>query len=102
MFSAIVTNGELIDLVALDGRLTTEDLEFISLCVHSDTIFVLDDFEGMEKGVINLLNLCRKLRREDYQLIYPPTITNLSISNSQGRCTTAVYLPKKLICYVAQ
>lgn len=42
-----------VDMFYLDGRLVKEDLFLISDLVNDETVFVYDDFEGIEKGVAN-------------------------------------------------
>lgn len=44
---------EKVDCFFLDGRLQSEDLGLIKELMSSDAIFILDDFEGVEKGVVN-------------------------------------------------
>jgi predicted O-methyltransferase YrrM len=55
----ILDNGGLPDLFFVDGRIGKEDLALISQIKRKSTIFVLDDFEGTEKGVENCLILRR-------------------------------------------
>jgi predicted O-methyltransferase YrrM len=56
-----------IDLIYLDGRLGQSDAEPLSKIVHDKTVIVFDDFEGIEKGVINAMMLEAPSR----VLIYP-------------------------------
>lgn len=46
-----------IDMVYLDGRLQQEDFKYFPKIIHDQTVFVFDDFEGIEKGVINAMML---------------------------------------------
>ena len=55
------------DLVYLDGRLSEKDIEPLLKIIHGQTVFVLDDFEGTEKGVANAL----MLESPNAVLIYP-------------------------------
>lgn len=41
------------DLFFVDGRLAMEDLGLVLGLSHSNTLFILDDYRGNEKGVIN-------------------------------------------------
>ena len=43
------------DLVFIDGRMQNEDLILFEKLLHKDTVILLDDFEGVEKGVINYM-----------------------------------------------
>jgi hypothetical protein len=71
----------------LDGRLQQSDLELFHKIVHDQTVFVFDDFEGIEKGVVNAMRLDGANRL----LIYP----------REGR-KTAVSLPLTLLQFVPQ
>ena len=57
MFEHLVARGVQADLFFLDGRLQDADLGFLQAMSHSKTVFVLDDFEGLEKGIINGIKL---------------------------------------------
>ena len=87
MFTNLAEKGVKIDLVYLDGRLSQSDAEPLSKIVHDKTVFVLDDFEGIEKGVTNAMMLEAPSR----VLIYP----------REGR-KTAASIPISLIQLVPQ
>jgi predicted O-methyltransferase YrrM len=87
MFKDLADKSIGVDLMYLDGRLQREDLELFHKIVHDQTVFVFDDFEGLEKGVINAMMLDGANRL----LIYP----------REGR-RTAVSLPFTLLRFVAQ
>jgi len=76
-----------VDFMYLDGRLQQEDLQYFSQIIHDQTIFVFDDFEGTEKGVVNAMMLDGANRL----LIYP----------REDR-KTAVSLPFTLLQFVPQ
>lgn len=67
MFKDLAEKGMKIDLVYLDGRLQQEDFEPLNKTIHDQTVFVFDDFEGIEKGVVNAMMLEGPSRL----LIYP-------------------------------
>jgi predicted O-methyltransferase YrrM len=46
-----------VDCFFLDGRITLEDIELIKELRAPDAVFILDDFEGIEKGVSNAMIL---------------------------------------------
>jgi hypothetical protein len=71
----------------LDGRIQDEDLQYFPQITHDQTVFVFDDFEGIEKGVVNAMMLDGANRL----LIYP----------REGR-KTAVSLPFTLLQFVPQ
>ena len=67
MFADMAEKGVKVDLVYLDGRLSDKDIEPLLKIIHGQTVFVLDDFEGTEKGVANAL----MLESPNAVLIYP-------------------------------
>lgn len=103
MFKKLDTNLS-IDLIHVDGRLENEDFELIKERINHNTFFIIDDFEGNEKGVANLFNLLNNnvISRNTYCVIYP--IDNL-ISKKYGlieKSTTAVLLPIKYLKITSQ
>ncbi len=42
-----------VDFVHLDGRLTVQDLQALAALCTPSAVFAFDDFEGIEKGVVN-------------------------------------------------
>lgn len=87
MFADLVEKEIKVDLAYLDGRLSQQDFEPLAKIVHTDTVFVLDDFEGVEKGVVNALMLESAAR----VLIYP----------REGK-RTAISLPMTMLRVVPQ
>ncbi len=62
MFQTLVAEGRKIDLFLLDGRVSKEDMEFIEKLATPSSVFIIDDFEGVEKGVANVFHLREKFR----------------------------------------
>jgi predicted O-methyltransferase YrrM len=87
MFKDLAQKETKIDLVYLDGRLSQNDIEPLSKIIHADTVFVFDDFEGVEKGVVNAMMVESFARA----LIYP----------REGR-KTAISVPFSLLQIVPQ
>ena len=87
MFADMVEKGVKVDLVYLDGRLSQEDVEPLSKIIYAETVFVLDDFEGTEKGVANAM----MLESPGRVLVYP----------REGR-KTAMSIPMTLLQIVPQ
>ena len=87
MFKDLADKNVRIDLVYLDGRLSQEDIESLSKIIYAETVFVFDDFEGVEKGVINAM-MVESFSRA---LIYP----------REGR-KTAISIPFSLLQIVPQ
>ena len=67
MFADLESKGVKVDMVYLDGRLSEKDIAPLMSIIHDKTIFVLDDFEGTEKGVANALIL----EGGNIALVYP-------------------------------
>jgi predicted O-methyltransferase YrrM len=87
MFKDMANKEVKVDLVYLDGRLGQDDIEPLSKIIHDKTVFVMDDFEGTEKGVANAM----MLESPNRVLIYP----------REGR-RTAVSLPFTMLQVVPQ
>jgi predicted O-methyltransferase YrrM len=87
MFKDLADKSIGVDLMYLDGRIQDEDLQYFPQIIHDQTVFVFDDFEGIEKGVVNAM----RLNGANRILIYP----------REGR-KTAVSLPFTLLQFVPQ
>jgi hypothetical protein len=87
MFKDLAEKKIGVDLMYVDGRLQREDLDLFHKIIHDQTVFVFDDFEGTEKGVVNAMMLDGANRL----LIYP----------REGR-KTAVSLPFTMLQFVPQ
>jgi predicted O-methyltransferase YrrM len=88
MFADMAEEGLKVDLVYLDGRLSQQDEEPLNKILAPHTVFVLDDFEGIEKGVANAM----MLESPGRVLIYP--------RHYGGK--TAMSIPLSLLQVVAQ
>ena len=92
------------DLIHIDGRLGLEDFEIIKKNINKNTIFILDDFEGKEKGVINYINFLKSEMNLNnfYLLSYPiQTETKLKFSLLE-KSHSAVLIPSNLIGFSNQ
>ena len=87
MFAEMAEDELKADLIYLDGRLSQQDVEPLNKIIHDKTVFVLDDFEGTEKGVANAM----MLESPGRVLIYP----------REGR-KTAMSIPMTLLQIVPQ
>ena len=67
MFADMAKEELKADLIYLDGRLGQDDFEPLSKIIHDKTVFVMDDFEGTEKGVANAM----MVESPNRVLIYP-------------------------------
>jgi len=88
MFAEMAKEEVKVDLVYLDGRLSKQDEEPLNKILAPHTVFVLDDFEGIEKGVANAM----MLESPGRVLIYP--------RHHGGK--TAMSIPLSLLQVVAQ
>ena len=87
MFKDMAEKEVKVDLVYLDGRLGQDDIEPLNKILTDKTVFVMDDFEGTEKGVANAM----MLESPNRVLIYP----------REGR-KTAISLPFTMLQVVPQ
>ncbi len=103
MFSAL-DKSITIDLIHIDGRLQKEDFPLIKNLLRDETIFVLDDFETVEKGVINYLNFInfKVIDKSSYCLINLVPIDIKKKFNLYGKSTTAFLIPYKFIKFTTQ
>lgn len=101
MFTAMVSRQVKADLVFVDGRLSPEDIELLGQVAHESTVFAFDDFEGIEKGVINTLNLSN-LFANGYTLIYPPDTALLLDAYLMGNSNLAMIVPFSLVRFTNQ
>lgn len=76
MFADLAEKGIKVDLVYLDGRLSQQDIEPLNKIIHESTVFIMDDFEGVEKGVANAMFL----ENGNRALIYPRERKKTAIS----------------------
>lgn len=104
MFERMVARGRQLDMLMVDGRLSSDDLKFLSKgLLTKKTVLALDDFEGVEKGVVNAQFLLGSTSIGDsHILIYPPTEKVWERFSEVGRCTVALLFPKSLLNFVAQ
>ena len=87
------------DLLHLDGRLEKEDFDLLKNNLNDKSILILDDFEGNEKGVINLINLLNNklILRDSHCLIYPIQYETKAKYNLSEGSTSAVLIPLKTL-----
>ncbi len=90
------------DLVFIDGRISNEELLEFGNLINENTIIVLDDFEGAEKGVVNLFNLRKLSKLKSHFLIYPCDRKKLEEINEFSYAPMAIMLPAKMIELVPQ
>lgn len=89
MFEDLLKQKVKVDLFYIDGRLNPRDSRLMLELMHNKTVLVLDDFEGVEKGVSNAMLLMQHLT--GYALIYP-----------RWTGKTAILTPATLLQFTAQ
>jgi predicted O-methyltransferase YrrM len=94
VIAVIKSEGKKFDTVYVDGRLNEYDLANLTTITTPDVIFILDDFEGTEKGVQNAFNLRNVYRNH---LLIRPIISELN-----QRRNTAVLIPSSVISLTRQ
>jgi predicted O-methyltransferase YrrM len=90
------------DFAFIDGRLSDVDISKMAQLLTNDAIIVLDDFEGMEKGVANLFNLRSHPQFQHFFLIPPPNNEMAEKLGFSSRSLTAVLIPTSLISLTNQ
>jgi len=90
------------DLIFIDGRIQNEDLLLLENLLTKNTIILIDDFEGIEKGVVNYMNLKKLKACNNHFLIYPCERLKLKEFGENSYSSTAVMLPNNFIELVAQ
>ncbi len=104
MFESLAAEGKEPTLFHIDGRLSDEDLKFLSCLGYQKGVFVLDDFEGIEKGVSNAFML-NKLLSKSHILIYPPRqdwTFGWGLNHFSGEASCALYVPRSHFSITAQ
>lgn len=62
MFKKLKARGIKIEMFFIDGRLNPEDVDLIKDLKTDNSVFVFDDYEGIEKGVLNVALLASVLK----------------------------------------
>ena len=92
MFEHLVSRGVKADLFFLDGRLQDADLNLLPSMTHKKTVFLLDDFEGLEKGIINGIKL-----RDIYPNLILIRPNGKSLDGSQESPPLALLVPPEVL-----
>ena len=91
MFEELITQKFKPDLFYIDGRLKSDDVALMAK-LNKNAVILLDDFEGVEKGVSNAQLLLLSSEFSGHMLIYPRT--------PHGK--TAVMLPISMLQLTTQ
>lgn len=90
------------DFCFFDGRLADPDLDLLADKIDERSIIALDDFEGMEKGVINLTKLRTIPKLKHHFLVYPVPVDALRGMGFTGHSTIAALIPTSVIALTTQ
>ena len=101
MLNAIINQGISPEIYLLDGRIKNDDISLLMRLHAENAVFVLDDFEGTEKGVSNAFIL-QDIFKNNFLLAYPPSKGFLVSHGLSGSSTTAVLIPLSKLLFVNQ
>lgn len=90
------------DLIFLDGRISDEELELFENLISKRTIIILDDFEGIEKGVINLTKLRKLQKLNNHFQINPPSEEFLKSYQFRAHSLMGALIPINLFKFTNQ
>ena len=90
MLNTLKSKDVKIDFLFIDGRISMQDCEILAQILSEDCIILLDDFEGVEKGVSNALLLRGLLK--GHILLQPEYNEKIGY-----RGVTAVMVPANLL-----
>lgn len=85
------------ELIHLDGYLPTEDFPLLAPLCDARTVVVLDDFEGLEKGVANAHRLRENGPWRNHLVVYPPSESSLRRFGFSDHSTMALLVPRELL-----
>lgn len=81
MLSDLRRHALTVELFFMDGRIKPEDLPLILALSSDTTVYAFDDYEGREKGVLNVERLQPWLHPKlRYELLEPPPIEGVTIA----------------------
>ncbi len=101
MFAKMASENQRCDLLLLDGRLQKEDFSLLSSVLGPETVILLDDFEGTEKGVINAAHLMNSMQDSHY-LAYAPSRDLMYRNGLYEGCTIGMIIPRSLVEHTNQ
>jgi predicted O-methyltransferase YrrM len=90
------------DLIFLDGRISDEELTSIENLMSQKTIIIFDDFEGIEKGVMNLTKLRQISKLNNHFQINPPSETFLNTYQFKTNSLMGALIPISLFKFTDQ
>lgn len=85
--------GITFDFLHIDGRLADDDLGLLAQVCAPETVIALDDFEGMEKGIANLVSLRRLSAFARHACVYPMPVPMAEAYGAVCAPLTALLIP---------
>ena len=73
VLEVVIRENMIVDMVFIDGRISTKDCDLLLKILSPSAVIVLDDFEGVEKGVVNAMMLRGYLKQH---ILLEPEIHN--------------------------
>ncbi len=104
MISAMLAKGLAgsVDFVHLDGRVPEQDWKPLATLCKAETVFVFDDFEGIEKGTANYMKMLESGLFPG-RILVPPCSEELSRRfGFRDVSRMALWMPNKFINITAQ
>lgn len=81
MLEQLRRKGRAVNLFFLDGRIEPADLPLMLELSTETTVYAFDDYDGREKGVLNVERLQPWLHpKRGYELVEPPPIAGVTIA----------------------
>ena len=79
LLGKILESNKKVDMVFIDGRISNEDCKILAKVMNNNCVIVLDDFEGVEKGVVNAMMLRNAFK--GMILVEPAVEENCEVGN---------------------
>lgn len=97
MLEKISSLGRKVDMMFIDGRLSSKDISIIKNISSEKCVYLFDDFEGIEKGVVNCLMFKQESAFARHILLPPMRIPSATGWDWQGVNSVAVLMPQSLL-----
>jgi hypothetical protein len=101
MFSKIYNGNIKPDMYLLDGRLQPEDIKIISDLQIENSLILLDDFEGTEKGVVNTFVLTENFKNNFIVAYFAATQVPLLPPLFSKSFTSPITMPRSTALHIS-
>ena len=104
MLTEISSRNIKLDFLFIDGRISIQDLDIIARSNGKNILLAFDDFEGVEKGVANVL-LCRQQEFFNDYLLVPPCPNEIGskfFGEDLSGSTLALLIPRDMVSITRQ